>query len=351
MNQFIPEHEIPVFARRYTDSYPVPAGRFANHMSSVPAVSVIIPVYKATRYIPEALDSLRAQTFRDFEAILVNDGCPDTANLEKALEPYKDEIVYFSSGKWASVSESRNKGIAAARGRYIAFLDADDTWEPEYLAVQVAMLEADPSIDVVYPNATYIGIGTAVGKAFMDVLPSEGEVTLEAVLLRRCTVFIGATSRKEVLIRSGLFDPEKLGSEDLDLWIRVLRNKGRIVYHRQLLANYRISLTHQSSDRFEAIRRSIRMLDKHLAMADLSSAERGWFEAAHRKQSGWLDLYMGKRALYQGNFAEATERLGRASESFSSWKLRLAVIGLRLTPGLIRQLVRKRYPDEYAFLG
>jgi len=319
-------------------------------MPPVPAVSVIIPVYKATRYIAEALDSLRAQTFRDFEAILVNDGCPDTTNLEKALEPYKDEIVYFSSGKWASVSESRNKGIAAARGRYIAFLDADDTWQPEYLAVQVGMLESDLSIDVVYPNATYIGVGTLVGRTFMDVAPSEGEVTLEAILLRRCSVFIGATSRKEILIRSGLFDPEILGSEDFDLWIRVLRNKGRIVYHRQPLANYRISSTHQSSDKFEAIRRSIRMLDKHLGLADLSSAERGWFEAAHRKQKGWLDLFSGKQALYQGNFSEAVERLSSASESFDSLKLRLAVLGLRLAPGLIRHLVHKRYPNEYAFL-
>ena len=320
-------------------------------MPSSPAVSVIIPVYKATRYIPAALDSLRAQTFRDFEAILVNDGCPDTANLEKALEPYKDEIVYFSSGKWASVSESRNKGIEAARGRYIAFLDADDTWEPEYLAVHVKMLDADPSIDMVYPNATYIGIGTSVGKTFMELFPSEGEVTLEAVLLRRCHVYIGATARKEILIRSGLFDPEVLGSEDMDLWIRILRNKGRIVYHRQPLANYRISLTHQSSDKFEALRRSIRMLDKHLALADLSSAERAWFEASHRKQTASLDLLIGKRALYAGNFAEAVAHLSKASKSLDSRKLRLALLGLRIAPGLIRQMVHKRYPEEHAFLG
>ena len=70
----------------------------------IPLVSVIIPCYNATRFIPETLDSLRAQTFRSFEIILVNDGCPDTENLERALEPYRDEIRYLKSGQWASIS-------------------------------------------------------------------------------------------------------------------------------------------------------------------------------------------------------------------------------------------------------
>src|SRR5580658_691870 len=104
-----------------------------------PMVSVVIPCYNATQYIPDALNSLRAQTFRDFETILVNDGCPDTENLERALEPYRGEIVYLKSGEWASISGSRNRGINASRARYISLLDADDIWEPEYLGVLVAM--------------------------------------------------------------------------------------------------------------------------------------------------------------------------------------------------------------------
>src|ERR1035438_10531998 len=71
------------------------SGPFNLFMTSVrPLVSVIVPCYRVTAFIAEALDSLRAQTFRDFEAIVVNDGCPDTENLERALAPYQSGIVY-----------------------------------------------------------------------------------------------------------------------------------------------------------------------------------------------------------------------------------------------------------------
>ena len=75
-------------------------------MTSTPAVSVIIPAYNVTAFIADALNSLRAQTFRDFETIVVNDGCPDSDNLERVLEPYRGEIVYI---------RQENQGVAAAR--------------------------------------------------------------------------------------------------------------------------------------------------------------------------------------------------------------------------------------------
>src|SRR5277367_135614 len=137
-----------------------------------PKVSVIIPVYNVTKYIKETLDSLRAQTFRDFETILVNDGCPDTGNLEKTLQPYWDEIKYIKSGKWASISSSRNTGIGASAAPYVAFLDGDDAWYPEYLSVHVGILDANPEIDIVYGNFVYFGGSSWEGGLGMDRLPS-----------------------------------------------------------------------------------------------------------------------------------------------------------------------------------
>ncbi len=208
--------------------------------SAPPLVSVVIPCYNATRYIPDALNSLRAQVFRDFETILVNDGCPDTENLERALDPYRDEIRYLKSGRWASISGSRNTGILASNARYIALLDADDMWEPDYLQVQVGILEQDPSIDLVYPDARYFGEGAWVGRTFMEMNPSEGEVTMEKLISRATSVFISVTARRESLIRAGLFDPQIGGGEDWDLWLRVLRTGGRITYHRRAVACYRV---------------------------------------------------------------------------------------------------------------
>src|SRR5580704_10435194 len=188
---------------------------------STPLVSVIIPCFNATRFIPETLDSLRAQTFRDFETILVNDGCPDTENLELALEPYSREIRYLKSGRWASISGSRNAGIMASQARYVALLDADDKWEPNYLRVLVGILEQNPSIDLVCPNARYFGETDWIDQTFFDRNPSEGNVTMESLISRRTTLFVGVTARRESLIRAGLFDPRIRGGEDWDLWLRV----------------------------------------------------------------------------------------------------------------------------------
>ena len=116
-----------------------------------PLVSVIIPAYNVAKFIGEALNSAFAQSFKDYEVIVVNDGSPDTPELERTLAPYLPRIVYLKQEN-RGVSAARNAGINAARGSLIAFLDGDDVWLPHYLEVQVKRIQADPSIDVLYPN-------------------------------------------------------------------------------------------------------------------------------------------------------------------------------------------------------
>jgi glycosyltransferase involved in cell wall biosynthesis len=315
-----------------------------------PKVSVIIPVFNVTKYITEALDSLRAQTFRDFETILVNDGCPDTGNLEAALEPYRDEITYIKSGKWASISSSRNTGILASTAPYVALLDGDDAWYPEYLSVHVGMLEANPGIDLVYGNYEYFGDSPWAGGFGMDRIPSNGEVNLRSLISRECNVFISVTARREALIRAGLFDPDVRGGEDLDLWIRLVRTGGGIVYHRQPLARYRLRLNSMSDDKLDLLNNGLTVYEKHLKIPEISADERGWIETAIRKQHATIDFVKGRKALYAGNFAEARERLSRAAQILKMPKLRLAVVALHIAPRLLHRYIHHRYPTEYAFL-
>src|ERR1035438_7963147 len=108
----------------------------AEGVGMAPLLSVIIPAYRAAQYIAAALDSVLAQTFKGYEIIVVNDGSPDTEELERALEPYRDRIIYLLQEN-QGLSGARNNGIRAARGTYIAPLDADDVWAPEHLAAQL----------------------------------------------------------------------------------------------------------------------------------------------------------------------------------------------------------------------
>jgi len=102
-------------------------------------VSIVIPAYNVAQYISETLESVFAQTFTDYEVIVVNDGSPDTEDFEQAIEPYLSRIRYLKQeNRGASVA--RNTGLQAARGEFIAFLDADDLWLPPYLDQQMKFI-------------------------------------------------------------------------------------------------------------------------------------------------------------------------------------------------------------------
>lgn len=314
-----------------------------------PAVSIIIPCYGVTAYIAEALDSVRAQTFRDFEVIVVNDGCPDTANLERALQPYLREIIYIKQDN-LGVSGARNSGIRAARAPILAFLDGDDIWEPEYLECQLGFLQAHPETDLVYSNALFMG-SVADGRLFMDIFPSRGEVTLESLVKRRCQVTQSLMARREVILRAGGYDVNLRSCEDLDLWTRVVKIGGRFAYHSKPLYRYRIHDRGITSDKLGMQTDLVAMLEKQQKTLDLLPHERQWFADELAKQRGALDFLLGRRELYAGNCAKALEHLTRASKVVRGRKLPLAVAALRLAPRLLHRYVRHRYPTERAFLS
>src|ERR1700751_5423190 len=108
-----------------------------------PAVTVVIPAFKVTQYITQALDSCLNQTFQDFEIVVVNDGCPDTAALERVLEPYRQRIRYIKQTN-KGLAGACNTAIRAARAPLILHLDADDWLDPECLESQVAFMRDHP---------------------------------------------------------------------------------------------------------------------------------------------------------------------------------------------------------------
>src|SRR4028119_2409178 len=113
----------------------------------MPKVSVIIPAYNAMAYLPETLESVLNQTFTDFEVLIINDGSSDGI-VEWASE-IKDSRVKLISQENQGLSGARNTGIWSSQGEYLAFLDADDIWEPTKLEKQVQCLEEDNNIGLV----------------------------------------------------------------------------------------------------------------------------------------------------------------------------------------------------------
>jgi GT2 family glycosyltransferase len=307
----------------------------------VPAVSVIIPSYNCAAYLDETLRSVWAQTFTDYEVVVVNDGSPDSEELERVLEPYRDRIAYIRQEN-RGLAAARNAAIRVARAPLIALLDSDDAWEPDYLAVQVGALRRDPGLDVIYPDAVIVGDVPEAGRTYMELCPSRGEVTFERLALQQCNAMVSVTARREAIVRAGMFDESLKVSEDFDLWLRLTRQGGRIAYHRRPLVRYRRRPDSLSSDPIRIARGALRVLDKAERTMALTASETEAVGRARRKLIAQVRLVEGKRALRDGDTQGARAALHEANLVFKRGKIWLALLLLRMAPRLLVRATRLR---------
>jgi len=307
-----------------------------------PLVSIIIPAYKVAPFIKETLDSVFAQTFPDYEAIVINDGSPDTDELERALRPYRERILYLRQEN-RGAGGARNAGLRVARGRYVAFLDGDDTYVPTFLSDQIQLIESNSGYDLVYADATNFGEFKPDGLTNMDVNQSRGEVDAEALICGRCNVITSAVlARRELILKVGLFDETLRNSQDFDLWIRLAKQGARFNYQRKVLVGRRIYAGSLASDPLKSFAGELRVLEKTKLRDDLTAAERSALEATAKLRGAAIELIKAKRCLLDGDFNSASRSFQFANEQLRSWKLRLVLIWLRLAPGLLQRCYKLR---------
>jgi len=304
-----------------------------SHLKT-PAVTVVIPAYNSARYIKQTLDSVRAQTFSDYEVIVVNDGSQDRDELERILGSHPLPVVYISQEN-KGVAAARNAAIKVGRGEFYAQLDADDQWTPEYLEVQLGILNDNPDVSVVYPNATIVGDESDDALEFMSISPSEGDVNFESLVRQKCTVMTCVTARMNVIREAGMFDESLRSCEDFDLWLRIVKNGGRIIYHRRQLVLYRHHAGSLSSDRIWMTQHLLAVFEKCTSNCDLTAAEREMLNEQITSNRAMLRLFEGKRALTAVGASAALTHFKKANEHLQSPKLALVVFLLRHVPRLV----------------
>ena len=198
---------------------------------SAPAVSVVTPVFNAGGALEQALDSVRAQSFGDWEHVLVDDGSTD-AVTRRILETVRTRPqVTLVRSENRGPATARNLAIERARGRYLVFLDADDHLAPAFLARTVPILETSPTIGLVHTWVRLVGghVGTW----------ETGPFTLPA-LLARCTVHVSCLLRRELADAVGGFDRAFVETgEDWDFWIRLAARGVEARGVPEVLASYR----------------------------------------------------------------------------------------------------------------
>lgn len=306
-----------------------------ENRTEAPLVSVIIPAYNASRYIAEALDSVFAQTFKDYETVVVNDGSADTPALEQVLAAYDDRIVYLKQEN-QGVSKARNTGIHYARGQFIALLDSDDRWEPGFLQQQVSMFQSNPNLDLVFSDSILFGATPLNGRRFMSVYPSSRPVTLAKLLNGDATVITSCVvARKTALLEAGLFDETRHYSEDFDLWCRMAAIGKQIDFSPEPLGRRRIG-TGVTTNGIALTTNAISVFNKHRTLPGITAEHISIIDRRVPEYEAVLNLHLGKKYLAEKRYKEAGDCFAKANVYYKRWKLRAVLLLIRTLPGLAR---------------
>lgn len=208
-------------------------------------VSVIIPVYNGASYICQSIDSALCQQV-SLEIIVINDRSTDST--EKVLEKYQNDprIRYFKNDRKLGASGSRNKGIQLARGRYIAFLDADDWWEPEKLKRQLALMEKEQAVLCSTARRLVCPDGTPMNK----IIHVPSKISYLTLLKHNCINCSSVLVLKEVAAE---FPMEHEDShEDYIMWLKILKKYKYACGIDEPLINYRLSASGKSGSKIKS---------------------------------------------------------------------------------------------------
>lgn len=190
--------------------------------TTIPTVSIVMPTHNRATYIGGAIESILAQTYKDWELVIVDDGSTD--GTQSIVEPYiarDTRIKCVRQEQNKGIAFSRNNGVARSRGRYIAMLDSDDLWaSPDKLATQVAALDADPRIGIIGTWLKIIDEGGRPTGAQLSY-PTDDAGIRRSMLYRDALAQSSVLFRKDAFEKAGGYDGRLVVTDDHDLWLKI----------------------------------------------------------------------------------------------------------------------------------
>ena len=302
-------------------------------MNQAPLVTVVIPTYNDAGFLHEALQSLCAQSFSDWEAVVVNNYSVDNSII--VVESFSDpriRLENFSNN--GVIAASRNRGITLARGRYVAFLDSDDTWHPDKLIRCIPHF--DKGADLVCHGLRRVGSR----ESDMYCGPQQ-RATFDALLDKGNCITPSATLvRKDILESVGCFseDPSIVTSEDYHLWIKLAKVGVSMLFVKEILGKYRIHAGNQSGSVLRHLESVLCVIREFMPVDSSSSLK---LRIRLRRRLG-LAYYSAGRAMQKNNHLAGAWLLLFSSLAYwpfySKTYAALVLNILSLTHSLIRQV-------------
>lgn len=236
---------------------------------------MIIPAYNAAAYLEEAVESAVRQAYAPVEIVVVDDGSTDAT--PEILHSYRTagKIIHIRQDN-KGLAAARNAGIRASSGEYVAFLDADDLFLPEKIALQAAYLDAHPACDVSYCGLWHFYEDDPDRLLQLDYEYPSGDAVFPALLRKNFVNPLSVVMRRTAFERFGMFDETFRRSEDWELWVRLAHQGARFDYLPERLAKYRMrrgSMSYGSESEVERKRTALSIFTRLSARMD--SKERG----------------------------------------------------------------------------
>lgn len=315
---------------------------------SIPLISVVIPTFNRAHCVGNAIESVFAQTFKDFEIIVIDDGSSD--GTIEVLKKFGDKISVFRQ-KNRGVAAARNAGIRAARGKWIAFLDSDDRWYPGKLEWQMVALEKYSG------KVSYTRAIADDGRLFRDIeFISARLYEPDIYFVDNATDAVCFSPRhpmiqtmivaKELLDKAGLFDESFHAAEDIELIFRLSFLSGFIYIDRPLTTvcensahslTYTVKLDSMARRNQSCLRV---MAEMYWRMADISPQKSSFM----RKQFGYFISRRAEIACAAGQFSLA-RTLARDGIFFAGGLRDFArCMGILMFPGVVQSRAQKKWP-------
>ena len=229
-------------------------------MSGSPAVSIVVPTFNHAQFLHQALASVVAQTFQNWEAIIVNNfSTDDTINIVESFGEKRFRLINFRNN--GVIAASRNEGIRQSNGSVIAFLDSDDLWYPNKL--EHCMPAFDTHADVVCHSENWISNGPNSRKVFYG--PQKNAQYARLLYRGNCVSTSATLVRKDLLIEVGSFsiDPGYITAEDYDLWLQLAQRKSRFTFIPEILGEFRQHQLGASSSVERHLRSELAVITSH----------------------------------------------------------------------------------------
>jgi hypothetical protein len=315
---------------------------------AVPTFSVIIAAYQAAEYIADAVRSVLDQTLEPLEIVVCDDASTD--DLAAAVAPFGANVRLLRRETNGGEAAAKNDAARAARGEYVAVLDADDVYLPNRLEAVGRLAALRPDLDILDTDASVVGPDGNVLNRFHDGNPfpiddQRGEI------LRRNFVFGHAVVRRAALLEAGGYDPAIRHTADWDLWIRMILGGAQVGLVDEPLAQYRLHAASLSTERLAMSAGRLATLGKASADLRLTDGER----ADVRERIAAEELNCRREAMADAVVSGRPDRRSRARavlrDPAQSYRARVKAFGAMVAPGLAGRALRRRDARVWRSVG